>query len=290
MRSRLARCDDVYTLRTALAELERLGNYILPPSGLETIPDQLGGVPCDWVTTGQPAGEAVILYLHGGGFCLRTPYIHGALLGRLGELSHARGLMVDYRLAPEYPYPGAVEDCLAVYKALLDQGMVPGQLVLAGDSAGGNLVLTTLLQARDQGLPMPAACVLLSPALDMAVNGDSAFLLRNDDPFFDLGTLLLMRNAYLNGHNPCDPLVSPLYAELHQLPPTMLHVGALEMLQDDSVRLAARLRRAEVEVDLTVWPGQPHVFPLFYQLPEAREAVDRMAQFIRHFTQPHPLG
>ncbi|GAA4897440.1 alpha/beta hydrolase [Ferrimonas pelagia] len=281
MRSRLARCEDVYSLRRALAELERLGNYILPPPGLECIPDRIGGVSCDWVTTGQPASDAVILYCHGGGFCIRTPESHSAMLARLGEMSQARALMVDYRLAPEFPFPAAVHDCFAVYQDLLKQGCKPERIVLAGDSAGGNLVLTTLMQVRDAGLAMPLAAVLLSPATDMTINGESAFLLRHDDPFFDLGTLLLMRNAYLNGHHPCDPLVSPIYTDMAGMPPMMIHVGALEILQDDSVRLASRLRRAQCSVDLTVWPGMPHVFPLFYQLPEAQEALARTAAFIR---------
>ncbi|MBY6018920.1 alpha/beta hydrolase [Ferrimonas balearica] len=290
MRSRFARCNDVHALRATISGLDKLGNYILPPSGLDSVADQLGGVPCDWVLTGRSVSEKVILYFHGGGFCLRSPGVHGALLGRLAEATNARGLMVDYRLAPEFPYPAAVNDCLSVYQTLLEQGMVPGQLILAGDSAGGNLVLTTMMQAREQGLPQPAAAILLSPATDMALNGESAFLLREQDPFFDLGALLLMRNCYLNGHMPCDPLVSPCYGDLHDLAPMMIHVGALEMLQDDSVRLAAQVRRHGGVVDLTIWPGLAHVFPLFYQLPEAREAISRIADFIVHHTDHAALG
>ncbi|MBY6188092.1 alpha/beta hydrolase [Marinobacter hydrocarbonoclasticus] len=290
MRSRFARCNDVHALRATISGLDKLGNYILPPSGLDIVSDQLGGVPCDWVLTGQRASERVILYFHGGGFCLRSPGVHGALLGRLAEATDSRGLMVDYRLAPEFPYPAAVNDCLSVYRALLEQGMVPGQLILAGDSAGGNLVLTTMMLAREQGLPQPAAGILLSPATDMALNGESAFLLREVDPFFDLGSLLLMRNCYLNGHMPCDPLVSPCYGELQDLAPMMIHVGALEMLQDDSVRLAAQVRRQGGVVDLTIWPGLSHVFPLFYQLPEAREAISRIRDFVIHHTDHAALG
>ncbi|MBY5993467.1 alpha/beta hydrolase [Ferrimonas balearica] len=290
MRSRFASCNDVHALRAAIGGLDKLGNYILPPPGLDSVPDQLGGVPCDWVLTGQSVSERVILYFHGGGFCLRSPRVHAALLGRLAMETHSRGLMVDYRLAPEFPYPAAVEDCLAVYRALLDQGMVPGQLILAGDSAGGNLALTTMMQARALGLPQPAAAVLLSPATDMALNGESAFLLRDKDPFFDLGTLLLMRNCYLNGHMPCDPLVSPCYGDLTELAPMMIHVGSLEMLQDDSVRLASRVRRQGGAVDLTIWPGMAHVFPLFYQVPEAQEAIARVRAFILHHTDHSTLG
>ncbi|QIZ75544.1 alpha/beta hydrolase [Ferrimonas lipolytica] len=280
VRSRLARCEDIHGVRSVVGELEKLGSYIAPPVGVETIIDDLAGVPCDWVTTGKAAGSRIILYFHGGGFCFASPLLHNALLARLAEMTHARGLMANYRMAPEFPFPAAAEDAFAVYEALLQQGYNANNIILAGDSAGGNLVMTTLVAAREHNLPQPAAGVLISPAIDMAVNGDSAFMLRNDDPFFDLGTLLLLRNSYLNGHNPCDPKVSPLYAELHDLAPVMLHVGSLEILQDDSVRLAAQIRRQHGLADLTIWPGMAHVFPLFYQLPESKEAIDRICQFM----------
>ncbi|WP_028117935.1 alpha/beta hydrolase [Ferrimonas senticii] len=287
MRGRLAKCNDVYGLRTVVAELEKLGSYISAPTAMEIISDQIAGVSCDWVSLGRGVGRRIILCFPGGGFCFRTPTIHAAALARLAQLTNSRGVLVNYRLAPEFPFPAAQQDGLAVYQQLLQDGYAAEDIVFLGDSAGANLAVTTMLLAREQGLPQPAAALLLSPAVDMTVNGESAFLLREHDPFFDLGTLLLMRNSYLNGHCPCDPLVSPIFAELQQLAPMMLHVGALEILRDDAVRLAAQVRRHGGEADLTIWPGMPHVFHLFDQLPEADEALRRMAQFIEQHSGQH---
>ncbi|AVQ86321.1 MULTISPECIES: alpha/beta hydrolase [Plesiomonas] len=279
MRARLQRCDNVAELRAVISGLDNMSHYVSSPASLEAIPDTINGVPCDWITTGQPVGQTVLLFFHGGGFCLKASALHFSLLGKLAEVCHARGIMVDYRLSPEFPYPAAVEDCFQVYRGLLEQGILPSQIILAGDSAGGNLVLTTLLQIREHNMAQPACGILFSPATDMALNSPSAFFMRNEDPFFDLGSLLLMRNSYLQGKLPCEPLISPVYADLHQLAPMMIHVGSLEILMDDSVRVAARVREQRGVVDLTVWPGMPHVFPLFQLLPESQEAMNRCAAF-----------
>ncbi len=188
--------------------------------------------------------------------------------------------MVDYRLAPEHTYPAAHYDCYTVYRTLLKEGYDSRQIILMGDSAGGNLVLGTMLQIQQEKLPLPAAAVLLSPVSDMEMTGNSAYEKRNDDPFFDLPSLLLMRNTYLNGAPPREPLVSPIYAEYMKLPPTLIVVGSEEVLLDDSTRLFDKMIKAEHPVELIVGNGMPHVYPLFSQLPEADEAIESIAQFL----------
>ncbi|GLP95887.1 alpha/beta hydrolase [Paraferrimonas sedimenticola] len=280
IRSRLVQCEDILSLRAVIASLERLSGYVMPISEQEMISDWIGGVPCHWLSLDTPSSDSLIVYFHGGGFCFRSPLFHNALLARLCQQSHCRGVMVNYRLAPEFPFPASVHDCFNFYQDLLEQGFNPNKLILAGDSAGANLVLTTMMQARDSGLPQPAGAILISPTVDQTLNSDSAFVMRNADPFFDIGALLLMRMSYLNGHDPSDPLCSPMYDTLEGLAPMMIHVGSLEILLDDSVRLANKVKRARGVADLTIWPELPHVFPVFYQLPEAQEAIRRMVRFI----------
>ncbi|SDJ72447.1 Acetyl esterase/lipase [Ferrimonas sediminum] len=285
IRSRLERCNDILSMRGVIAGLDNLNAYIGSPTNLEFIDDQLNGVPCQWIVKGRPAGDKVLLYFHGGGFCFRSPKVHNAMLYHLTRTTGSRGVMVNYRLAPEFPFPAATSDCFNAYKALLDQGIAPNKIIIGGDSAGGNLALTTMLKAKEKGVAQPLAALLFSPALDLTMNTQSGFVMRNEDPFFDLGSLMLLRNSYLNGHTPCDPMASPLAADLTDLAPIMVHVGSVEILLDDSVRLASKVRRLGGEADLTIWPGLPHVFTLFYQLPEAKEAIDRCGRFIERCQQ-----
>ncbi|TKB57546.1 alpha/beta hydrolase [Ferrimonas aestuarii] len=285
IRSRFEACEDILSMRGVVAGLDSLNGFISSPSGLEVINDTLDGIPCQWLVKGRPAGDKVLLYFHGGGFCFRTPKVHNAMVHHLSQEVGARAVMVQYRLAPEFPFPAAVRDCFTAYKALLAQGIAPDDIIIAGDSAGGNLTMTTLLKAREKGISQPLAALLFSPAVDLTLNTNSGFVMRNQDPFFDLGSLMLLRNSYLNGHTPCDPYASPLAAELHDLAPVLVQVGSIEILLDDSVRLANRIRHHGGEADLMIWPGLPHVFPLFYQLPEAKEALARCGEFVSRCQQ-----
>ncbi|KLV09450.1 alpha/beta hydrolase [Photobacterium ganghwense] len=280
MRQRLANCTSTLEMRDLILSIDNYGPFISAPKGMDVVPTKLAKIPCDWVDMPSSSGNKIILYFHGGGFCFHSPRIHNAFLARLAGLTKSRGLMVNYRLAPEHPYPAAPDDSFAVYRALLVKGYQPHQIFLAGDSAGGNLALTTMLRLREAKLPQPAGAIMLSPVSDMAVTGESAFKKCKDDPFFDLSTLLLMRNNYIGMRNPCEPDISPFYADLRDLPPSFITVGTEELLMDDGIRLAERMGEAGNDVTIHIAKGVPHVYPLFYQLSESREALKLMASFV----------
>lgn len=227
----------------------------------------------------SPSQTLAIFYVRGGGFCLKTPHAHARYIATLCAELNAEAFVPDYRLAPEHPFPAPFDDVLEGFKTFL--GHWSGPFVIMGDSAGGNLAMALLLKCRDLGLRLPDACVLLSPALDLAITGDSERLLASDDPFFTPESLLRLRGAYLQGANPMMPEVSPLHGELHGLPPVLLLAGTRELLLEDSERMALRLAAAGNEVETRFIANMPHVFPLFELLPEAREARGLILDFIR---------
>lgn len=236
---------------------------------------------CDgvWIDTGEGDAERVVLYLHGGAFVGESPHTHRALLAKLCRRARARGFYLSYRLAPEHPYPAASDDCLAAYRFLLGNGVDPARLVIAGDSAGGNLTVGTAMRVRDLGLPLPAALVVLSPVLDATLSGDS--MRRNDglDHLFRRDSLVTLAGTYVPRERCLEPYVSPLFGNLEGLPPTLAMVGSSELLLDDSVRYAVRAR----DVTLQVWHDMPHVWPAMHGLAEADQAIAAMAAFIvRH--------
>lgn len=236
--------------------------------------------------TGATGGT--ILYFHGGSFSLGSPETGMAMTAQLVSRTGVRAISLDYRLAPEHPFPAAIEDCVAAYRALVETGSDPAQLVLAGDSAGGGLSVTTCLAARDAGLPMPAAIVAFSPGLDHTRTGASMSSKDGVDPFFTGAAMERTGELYLAGQDPRQPLLAPaVLADLSGLPPILLQVGTHEMLLDDAVRLADRARDAEVDVILDVTAGVPHVFQAYAgTLEEADHALDRAALFIRqHVTR-----
>lgn len=280
IRQRLAHCADILEMRKLVSSIDRYGSLIDIPRAMRRSPVSFGGVPCEWNTMPGSRDDLLVLYFHGGGFCFVSPNIHHSFLARIGQSVGARGLMVDYRLAPEFPFPDAHQDCFEVYRALLDSGYDSEQIILMGDSAGGNLVFGTLFQAQTKALPMPRGAVVLSPACDMLMTGRSAFVKHRADPFFDLATLLLMRNTHLADAAPQDPLASPIYAEFGPMPPVMFLVGSEEMLLDDSTRMAHKLEQAGNQVKLHVAEGMPHVYPLFHQLKESSEAIAQISEFI----------
>jgi acetyl esterase/lipase len=228
----------------------------------------------------------VILYLPGGGFVAHSRAVHEPFLAALCRGAGGRGLMVEYRLAPEHPFPAALDDCFAAWEFLLSSGVDPGRVVIAGDSAGGNLAVNTVMRARDDGLPQPAGLVLISPLLDLSFSGGS--LARNDglDPMFRAATVRAMQPYYGAGLDPEDPRLSPLFGRISGLPPSLVLVGSSELLLDDALRFGARVPGARVEV----WHDLPHVFPVYRGLSAGDRAVRSMAAFIREKTAPATTG
>ncbi|MFE2885388.1 alpha/beta hydrolase [Streptomyces sp. NPDC059272] len=255
---------------------------MLVPAGLDTRATFLGDRPALLVEpTGTPR-TGTILYFHGGGFVVGSPETALSLTGNLVTRTGVRSYSLDYRLAPEHPFPAAIDDCLSAYRALLDGGEDPTTIVFAGDSAGGGLAVTTCLAARDAGLPLPAAIVAFSAGLDAARTGESMDTKADVDPYFTREGLEYTGAMYRGGEDPHHPLLSPaVSADLTGLPPLLLQAGTYEVLLDDSTRLATRARDAGVDVILDITADVPHVFQSFAGvLDEADEALDRAAFFI----------
>jgi epsilon-lactone hydrolase len=248
-------------------------------------PLSAGGVDAEWITAPGAAADRAVLYLHGGGYVMGSINTHRDLIGRLSRAAQARVLALNYRLAPEHPFPAAVEDAVAGYRYLLERGLKPARMAVAGDSAGGGLTLATLVAVRDARLPLPAAAACLSPWVDLEGLGESMKTRAHVDPIASANGTHVLAQAYLAGKDPRTPLAAPLYADLKGLPPLLIQVGDAETLLDDSNRVAARARAAGVKVTLEVWPEMIHVWQLFASfLPEGQEAVQGIGKFIREHT------
>lgn len=241
-----------------------------------------GGVAAQWLDGGAPNGR-VILYLHGGAFIARSPHLHAAMVQRWCARLSARALMVDYRLAPEHPYPAAADDCHAAYRWLLAQGYRAEQVVIGGDSAGGNLTLATLHRIKAAGEPLPACAVLLSPFVDFTLSGESMATNARRDPIFTPAFALGIRAQYAPPERFLDPAVSPLFGDFRGLPPLLFQVGSTEMLLDDSTRAAAKAQAAGVRVELEIWDRMPHVFQAL-PLPQSARADDSIVRFVEDQT------
>jgi epsilon-lactone hydrolase len=251
------------------------------PDDVTARPVDLGGVPALELTTPGVA-DGTLLYLHGGGYVVGSARTGAHLAVAVGRRAGVRALSLDYRLAPEHPFPAAVEDGVAAYRALLDGGVRPDEVVLAGDSAGGGLTVATLVAARDAGLPMPAAAVVFSPFTDLALEGASLRTQADRDPLFTRERLAVYVDHYVSEQRRTDPLASPIRADLTGLPPLLVQVGQNEVILDDAVRLAGRAGADGVAVTLEVWPDVPHVFQLFAgALDDADDALDRAGAFLR---------
>jgi acetyl esterase/lipase len=251
------------------------------PRGLRLAPANGASVPATWVGFEGAPQDAAVLYCHGGGYAGGSARAYVGLAGHIARAAGVRALVFDYRLAPEHPFPAAVEDARAVYSWLLDSGVAPSRIALAGDSAGGGLALATALAARQHGVALPAAMVLLSPWTDLTSGGASVHARAARDPLLSPESLEVFAGRYLGKHDRQDPLASPLFADLAGLPPTLIQVGSDEVLFDDASRLAARAREAGVQVELQEWPEMMHVFQLCARLlPEGRRAIAQIGQFI----------
>jgi monoterpene epsilon-lactone hydrolase len=259
-----------------------LGGGKLPaPAGVNFRESAVGGISGEWVTRAHGSGSApVLLYLHGGGYFACSPRTHRPITASFAKAGF-EVFVPDYRLAPEHPYPAAVDDAETVWNALLAAGHDAGTLTVAGDSAGGGLALALMIRLRDKGKVRPAAAVLFSPWTDLAATGDSLRGNARRDPMFRPQGIPNVAAWYLNGADPRTPEASPLYATLTDLPPLFIEVGEREVLRDDSTRLAARAEIQGVSVTLGVWPVVPHVWQIACAyLPEGRQSLQRAAAFL----------
>ena len=252
------------------------------PAWITAAPVAAGGVPAEWVHAPAVAADRVLLVFHGGGYVSGSLRTERALAGRLARATGGRALSVDYRLAPEHPFPAAVEDARAAYRWLLAQGIPPGRVAVAGVSAGGGLALALLLVLRDAGEPLPACAVLISPFADLTCSAPSYASRAAAEPILSARWLRECAAWYLAGQDPRAPLASPRFAALHGLPPLLIDVGEDELLLDDATGVAAAARAAGVTVVCTVWPGMYHIFHgAAGVLPEAQAALDRIGVFVR---------
>jgi monoterpene epsilon-lactone hydrolase len=250
------------------------------PDSIRVTPGKLGGVPGEWVE-GPKKGEIVLLYLHGGGYFGCSAETHRPITAGFA-LQGFRVYAPDYRLAPENRFPAAVDDAVAVYRALLDAGYLPQTIVVAGESAGGGLALSMMLALRAAGIPLPAGAAVFSPWTDLAATGDSIRTNADRCAMFSGSDIAPTAGYYLGETDPYDPLASPLYADLQGLPPLIIHVGADEVLRDDSTRLAERARAAAVAVELKIWPVVPHAWQLApHMIPEGRQSLREAGEFLR---------
>jgi acetyl esterase/lipase len=248
-------------------------------------PVTAGGVPAEWIVAPGADPDRVILYLHGGGYVMGSINTHRAMVARISRAAKAKALALDYRLAPENPFPAAVEDATAAYTWLLAQGYKPNKIVVAGDSAGGGLTLATLLALRDAKTPLPAAAVPISAWSDMEGTGASMKTRASRDPMVANGSLFDMAKAYVGDGDRKHPHASPLHGDYSGLPPILLQVGDAEILLDDSTRVAEKAKAAGVKVDLEVWPDMVHVWHVYAKiLPEGQQAIDRIGQYVIEHT------
>ncbi|MGW2874145.1 alpha/beta hydrolase [Kitasatospora sp. NPDC001225] len=288
---RQPRPDGPQSVEEIRVGFEALMARMIVPDGLRTTRTTLGDRPALYVEPGDELGEGTrtgtILYFHGGGWVFGSPETAMSLTGNLVARTGFRAYSLDYRLAPEHPFPAGIEDALGAYRALLDSGEDPAGIAFAGDSAGGGLSVTTCLAARDAGLPLPAAIVAFSPGLDATRTGESMDTKAGIDPIFTRENLEHTGAMYLAGTDPHQPLLSPaVLADLTGFPPMLLQAGTNELLLDDSTRMAARARAAGVDVVLDITADVPHVFQSFAGvLDEADQALDRAALFLTQHVQ-----
>ncbi len=276
---RLDTAADVASVRAAFNALTAQAPV---PADVQQKPVEIGGVGGIEVTIAGNESANVILYFHSGVYVIGSAAATVPLVGDLVRRTGVNAITLDYRLAPEHPYPAAVEDARAAYEGLLEQGMDPGQIVLAGESAGAGLAVATLLASREAGLPLPSCAFLMSPYADLTLSGETLVERPSLDPILTPGGLRVRAPEYLAGADPSDPLISPIFGDLSGLPPLLIQVGSHEILLSDAIRLAGRAATSDVAVTLDVTPGVPHVFQGFAELlDEAGAALDRASDFVK---------
>ena len=278
MGAKMAEAKDINAMRAIMIEAQA-------PAGVTCTPVEAGGVSAEWSVADGADQDKVILYVHGGGYVMGSAGSHRDMTGRLSQAAGARVLSLNYRLAPEYPFPAPVDDAVAAYRWLLGQGIQASNIAIAGDSAGGGLALAALIAIRDAGEPVPAAGIGISPWVDMEGTGESMTTRAAVDPVVQKEGLLGMAKLYLGGADPKNPLAAPLHANLAGLPPLLIQVGDSETLLDDATRITERAQKADVDVTLKIWDEMPHVWHLFAPiLPEGRQAIEEIGAFFKEQT------
>ncbi len=251
------------------------------PEDVTYEPIDVAGIPAEWTSAPGVDPERVVLYFHGGGYTIGGIASHRGPTADLSRATGARVLSVDYRLAPEHPFPAAIDDSVAAYRYLCSQGFAPGKIAVAGDSAGGGITAATLIALRDAGDPLPAAGVCISPWLDLTQSSESFTIKAEEDPLVSKQMLDMMADAYLNGADPKSPLASPRFADLEGLCPMLVQVGSAEVLLDDSRSFAERAKAAGVDIELEIWDDMIHVWHAFsVMLPEGEEAMARIGEYL----------
>jgi epsilon-lactone hydrolase len=258
---------------------EKSTRFFRIPKGVHCQPVDINGIAAEWIM-GPASKDNVILYLHGGAYALGSVNIHREYLSRLALATQQKVLAINYRLAPEHPFPAALEDSSMAYRWLLSQGFDSSKIIMAGDSAGGGLTLATLVFLRDSGDPLPACAVCLSPWVDLTLSSKSIYSKAPDDPLLSSEILKVYSRQYAGDFKTDQPLISPLFADLKGLPPLLIHVGTNEILQDEAIQISENARLAGVEVTLETWEGMFHVFQIIPFLPEAKTSLDHIARFI----------
>jgi acetyl esterase/lipase len=270
---------DVPTLRAAFSDL--MAQVPVAPD-VQQQPVEIGGVAGVEVTIQGTEAENVILYFHGGVYVIGSAAATVPLVGELARRTATKAITLEYRLAPEHPYPAAVEDARATYVGLLAAGIAPAQIVLAGESAGAGLAVALLLALRDAGVPLPSCGYLMSPYVDLTLSGETLATKREVDPLLTPDGLRARVPDYVGLADAADPLISPIFGDLRELPPLLIQVGSHEVLLSDALRLAARAAGSDVQVTLEVTPGVPHVFQAYAGLlDEAGAALDRASDFVK---------
>jgi monoterpene epsilon-lactone hydrolase len=268
--------------------IEKLAGKIRPPKNVQIVPVDTGSVPSEWLIPPKSSQDRAMMYIHGGAWFMGSTKTHRGFVSKLAYASGIRALSINYRLAPENPFPAGLNDCITAYEWLLQYGISANKIVVAGDSAGGNLTLALLIALRDTGKPLPAGAVAISPATDFTASGESYKTRVHLDPFFSNTGSIPIIDDYIKDHDPRHPLLSPLYADLSGLPSLLIHVGDHEILLDDAVRFGDKAVAARIEVKTVVWPEMFHVFHMFAPfLPEARRANAEIVDFINSRLRDH---
>jgi len=262
-------------------QLEKLAKLLFAPRGTKLTFNPLGGIDTEWVANPAAGARGFVLYLHGGGYVTGSPRTHRGLTARIARSARVCVVVPDYRLAPEHPHPAAVDDALAAYKGLLDQGIPANKIIVAGDSAGGGLSMALALRLKAAPLPQPAGIVLLSPFVDLHLNSGSMSSPTQKEWLLSKDFMYAAAKDYGGGQDPMLPTLSPLFADLTGLPPIFIQVGTDEVLLDDSTRLAQAATKQRVPVTLQIWPKMWHVWQLHGgQMPEADQAIKGICEFV----------